>query len=489
MSWIWPGLSSAAIAHAVLVLQRAFQHVAEDLHVAMRMRAEALPGRDAVVIDDAQGAEAHVRRIVVVGEGEGVMRLQPAVIGVAAFVCPSDVQFGRCRFHGEQDAALRVPANANVLGLSLPFGYAGRHGTPTTAILRGGGRDGQHQPRGAEDLPDAARAEPANQGAGRRDRTVPAGAPGALNPAHARRRGPAARSPRAACNMPIKCWSECVPRVEVCGCGSATHPRWPAASCPPPWRTSPRRTPMRGWSCSISRPARCWPDSKATSWMSSLTVGEERQDAGLEMDAARPRYLEAGSESQASIRPPGAHHARSNGARTSAGLLPARLPGVLGYHHRLAERTPAAAQESPANTTAWRASWRPWNPAWAWPSSRLAPRNSSTTAHSSKLYRPARSHCASPLAIARTGEITNHLPCLSKTCASRLKPTRKLLTAESFKCVFHHNALIQHIQQAWLFANEFVVNDGALVIHARAAGVLGPAELHLGDPLWYQSPQ
>ena len=48
------------------------------------VRAEALPGRDAVVVDDAQGAEAHVRGVVVVGERERVVRVEPAVVGVAA---------------------------------------------------------------------------------------------------------------------------------------------------------------------------------------------------------------------------------------------------------------------------------------------------------------------------------------------------------------------------------------------------------------------
>ncbi len=109
------GLELPPVAHAVLVLQRAFQHVAEDLHVAVRMRAEALPRRDPVVVDDAQGAEAHVRRIVVVREGEGVMRVEPAVVGVAAFIGPSDVQFGRCRFHANNMAASPGPANAKLL--------------------------------------------------------------------------------------------------------------------------------------------------------------------------------------------------------------------------------------------------------------------------------------------------------------------------------------------------------------------------------------
>ena len=84
-------LEHAAVAHAVLVLQRAFEHVAEDLHVAMRMRAETLTGRNAVVIDDTQRPEAHLRRVVIIGKGKAVVRVQPAVVGMSAFVRPPDV--------------------------------------------------------------------------------------------------------------------------------------------------------------------------------------------------------------------------------------------------------------------------------------------------------------------------------------------------------------------------------------------------------------
>jgi hypothetical protein len=53
-----------AVAHRVLVRQRAFEHVADDLHVAVAMRAEAGAGGDAVFVDDTQVAHAHVRRVV-----------------------------------------------------------------------------------------------------------------------------------------------------------------------------------------------------------------------------------------------------------------------------------------------------------------------------------------------------------------------------------------------------------------------------------------
>ena len=77
-------MTPAAVAHAVLVRQRAFEHVADDLHVAVAVGAEAGAGGDAVLVDDAQVAEAHVARVVVVGEREAVVALEPAVVGVAA---------------------------------------------------------------------------------------------------------------------------------------------------------------------------------------------------------------------------------------------------------------------------------------------------------------------------------------------------------------------------------------------------------------------
>ena len=75
----------AAGAEAVAVCQLAVEDVADDLHVAVAVRAEAAARSDPVLVDDAQVAEAHVARIVVVGEREAVLALQPAVIGVAPF--------------------------------------------------------------------------------------------------------------------------------------------------------------------------------------------------------------------------------------------------------------------------------------------------------------------------------------------------------------------------------------------------------------------
>ena len=50
----------------------------------MWVRWEAARGRDAVFVQDAEGAELRIARVVVRGEGEGVVAVQPAVVGVPA---------------------------------------------------------------------------------------------------------------------------------------------------------------------------------------------------------------------------------------------------------------------------------------------------------------------------------------------------------------------------------------------------------------------
>ena len=53
-----------------------------------------LPGRDAILVDHAQRAEAHVLGVVVVRERERVKRAQPAVVGVAALPGATDRDIG-----------------------------------------------------------------------------------------------------------------------------------------------------------------------------------------------------------------------------------------------------------------------------------------------------------------------------------------------------------------------------------------------------------
>jgi Arc/MetJ family transcription regulator len=78
------GHDGGAVADVVAVRQRSFEHVAQDLHVSVAMVAEASARRDAIFVDDAQVAESHMRRVVVVGKRKTVPALQPAVVGKAA---------------------------------------------------------------------------------------------------------------------------------------------------------------------------------------------------------------------------------------------------------------------------------------------------------------------------------------------------------------------------------------------------------------------
>ena len=74
----------------------AVEHVADDLHVAMPMGAEALPARHAIFVEHAQRPELHVVLVEIIREGEAVVGLEPAVIGMAAICTASD------DFHGNR---------------------------------------------------------------------------------------------------------------------------------------------------------------------------------------------------------------------------------------------------------------------------------------------------------------------------------------------------------------------------------------------------
>src|SRR5882672_8428257 len=73
-----------AIAHAVLVLERALEDPGDDLHVAVAVGAEALARLDAVVVDDTERAKPHVLRVVIGGERESVICVEPSVIEMPA---------------------------------------------------------------------------------------------------------------------------------------------------------------------------------------------------------------------------------------------------------------------------------------------------------------------------------------------------------------------------------------------------------------------
>jgi hypothetical protein len=89
------GLDDGAIAHAIAVLEAPLDDVREDLHVAVRVGAEAAAGLHPVLVDDPELAEPHEAGVMVAGEGEGVVRVEPAVVGVSSLLCAPKLQHGR----------------------------------------------------------------------------------------------------------------------------------------------------------------------------------------------------------------------------------------------------------------------------------------------------------------------------------------------------------------------------------------------------------
>src|SRR4051812_14885769 len=78
------GTDGATAAAGILVGNGAVQDVGDDFHVAMGMRRETGAALDPVFVDDPQGPEAFIGRVVIIAEGEGVAGLQPVYVGLAA---------------------------------------------------------------------------------------------------------------------------------------------------------------------------------------------------------------------------------------------------------------------------------------------------------------------------------------------------------------------------------------------------------------------
>src|SRR6476661_7054912 len=78
------GANNGTITHTVLMGKGSVQHVADDFHIAVTVRAETASRLDGIVIDYAQRAKLNMLGIVVVGEGKAVPGIQPAVIRVTS---------------------------------------------------------------------------------------------------------------------------------------------------------------------------------------------------------------------------------------------------------------------------------------------------------------------------------------------------------------------------------------------------------------------
>jgi len=68
------------------VRKTAFEHIGNDFHVAMGVRSESATALHAIFIDHQQTPKADVGRVVVVGKGERMERVNPAVVRMTS-VC------------------------------------------------------------------------------------------------------------------------------------------------------------------------------------------------------------------------------------------------------------------------------------------------------------------------------------------------------------------------------------------------------------------
>jgi len=117
------GRDALDVAHAVLVGQIAREHVADDLHVTVAVRAKTGTRGDAVFVDHAQVAPTHVLRVKVLGERKAVKALEPAMVGQAPVFGFAEGQhdgtpvgrWKKCRASPAFDHAVALLASFNLI--------------------------------------------------------------------------------------------------------------------------------------------------------------------------------------------------------------------------------------------------------------------------------------------------------------------------------------------------------------------------------------
>src|SRR6185369_2835629 len=77
------GADDRTVAHTVLVFQRTFQDIGDDLHVTVGMGRKTFFWLDPILINDPQISETHMLLVVIVGKGKGMIGIQPAMISMS----------------------------------------------------------------------------------------------------------------------------------------------------------------------------------------------------------------------------------------------------------------------------------------------------------------------------------------------------------------------------------------------------------------------
>src|SRR5690606_7671367 len=77
------------------MLESSLEHVRHDFHVTMRVRVEALAGRDNILVHHSERAKPCVLGVAIRVERKRVVRIQPTVVSVSPLVCSSDRDHAR----------------------------------------------------------------------------------------------------------------------------------------------------------------------------------------------------------------------------------------------------------------------------------------------------------------------------------------------------------------------------------------------------------
>ena len=72
------GPDHRAVAEAILVLEGSLENIGDDFHVLVAMAGKPGTRNDAVLVNDPQTPEAHVRRVLIMPERESVAAVQPS---------------------------------------------------------------------------------------------------------------------------------------------------------------------------------------------------------------------------------------------------------------------------------------------------------------------------------------------------------------------------------------------------------------------------
>ena len=95
------------IAHAVFMFEITLKRDADDLHIVMRMLAEAHTAFHRIVVQYAEDTKMHPFGVVVTREAEAMVALEPSVVGGAA----GSSWVEDCLFHDAKVASRRGVSN------------------------------------------------------------------------------------------------------------------------------------------------------------------------------------------------------------------------------------------------------------------------------------------------------------------------------------------------------------------------------------------